>query len=617
MNSPQAQIRTRRSSIVVRRSLRQSIIAPQGASALSLEEKAAQFDAHFPAPNKQVASKQGRSSRRGSVAITQNLKDLHHAKGHRKGSSISHFHHTQGHTTDFHPEEKKKQDFLEALRTEFLVDVEHKDHDLYTNKNLLKRESLKFEKRIQFTLKRLWNLVDYDGNGMITKDEYLELHKRLVRALVGVVDEEEEKKTGEEDWLHDTPLEDGSSIHVMSKPQFVSAFFRMVDVWTEKICVDEYSSFLEDAFDRISQRNADGTYSYKDLDKIRRRGRRSSVIVQNGKMLAAQLLELQNAEKSKRKKVKKVKKANSKFDPDRNWWDRLYSKGKYWKQLQSEEGVTTKSIDPIPGIDCEVNGLDGLTLDHLTITKDKMVQVSHVQNGHTRGFVQFHMDRLHFANIRKKDTVALYIDRSNPKNGSKEPIHLMDVNRKDWWRFYQEHFQHSSSSVHSNLFLSSFRNVAVRTQHGLPLSMCGSLGSNEEGNDIQKTALGIIGTHVRQMRSATMERNNLQRRGIAARKLRPATQGHPGKRFRLKKKKRRQIDWLKVGGTSLSIGGVSLGRRTQQLPPVSPIVGRHRHPHMGRRAKTPSRNFRYGAGTRQRQMQVLNFGVGNGLRNTF
>ena len=53
MNSPQAQIRTRRSSIVVRQSLRQSIIAPQGASALSLEEKAAQFDAHFPAPNKQ------------------------------------------------------------------------------------------------------------------------------------------------------------------------------------------------------------------------------------------------------------------------------------------------------------------------------------------------------------------------------------------------------------------------------------------------------------------------------------------------------------------------------------------------------------------------------------
>ena len=99
--------------------------------------------------------------------------------------------------------------------------------------------------------------------------------------------------------------------------------------------------------------------------------------------------------------MRKVKKANSEYDPDRNWWDRLYSKGKYWKQLQSEEGVTTKSIDPIPGIDCEVNGLDGLTLDHLTITKDRMVQVSHVQNGHTRGYVQFHMDRLHLQTSEK------------------------------------------------------------------------------------------------------------------------------------------------------------------------------------------------------------------------
>ena len=65
--------------------------------------------------------------------------------------------------------------------------------------------------------------------------------------------------------------------------------------------------------------------------------------------------------------------------------------------------------------------------------------------------------------------------------------------------------------------------------------MCGSLGSNKDGNDIQRNALGIIGTHMRQIRSATMERKNLQRRGIAARKLRPATQGHPSKRFRLEK----------------------------------------------------------------------------------
>ena len=82
----------------------------------------------------------------------------------------------------------------------------------------------------------------------------------------------------------------------------------------------------------------------------------------------------------------------------------------------------------------------------------------------------------------------------------------------------------------------------------------------------------------------------------------------------MKKKKRRQIDWLKIGGTGLSIGGVSLNRgKNQQLPPVSPIVNSGRRKHMGRRAKTPSYGLRK---TGKRQMQILNFGIGIGIRNT-
>ena len=111
MNSPIAQLRTRRSSIVVRKSLQQSIVVSAGKKRLSIEEKKAHFDAHFPSP-KQVNRtdlQSKRPHRRGSVAITQNLKDLYHAKGHQEESSISHVHHTQGHTTDFHPEEKKKK----------------------------------------------------------------------------------------------------------------------------------------------------------------------------------------------------------------------------------------------------------------------------------------------------------------------------------------------------------------------------------------------------------------------------------------------------------------------------------------------------------------------------
>ena len=644
MNSPLAQIRTRRSSIVVRKSLRNSIIGTQDADGirkkLSIEEKAAQFDAHFPSP-KPNSQKSRRATRRGSVAMMQNLKDLCHAQGHQEESKIAHVHHETGHTTDFHPEEKKKNDFIAALRTEFLVDDEHKDNHLYSDANLLKRESLKFEKRIQFTLKRLWALVDINHDGTITKPEYLELHKRLVRALVGVVDEEEEKKTGEEDWLHDTPLTKGHQEHEMGKPQFISAFFRMVDVWTENICVDEYSSFLEDAFDRISIMNEDGTFSYKPLDKIRKRGRRSSVIVMNGKMMAAQLLALQNAEKNKlkqkQKKKKKKKQEYASYDPKGNWWDRLYSKGKFWKQLEGQKDVVTKTIDPIPGIGSQAEGLDGITLDFLSVNdKDRTIRVDHVQNGQTRGFAQFKMDMLHFANIRKNNRVALYVDRFNAETGQTDPVHLMDVDQKNWRQFYEVYFSNRKAGQGANMFLSSFRNVATRTQYGLPLSICSTVnmkpvggGEIQKNFNLQAQVVNVIGAHVRQMRSATEERNKIRSRGVAVRNLRPITQGgqrnrmQPGRRrFGVKKKKkRRQIDWLKVGGTGLSIGGISFqGGGKKQLPPVSPIVNnnnnRRRRP--GQRAKTPSFGLRnnHTNGGRRRKMQILNFGISNSMNKS-
>ena len=52
---------------------------------LSIEEKAAQFDAHFPSP-KPNSQKSRRATRRGSVAMMQNLKDLCHAQGHQEES---------------------------------------------------------------------------------------------------------------------------------------------------------------------------------------------------------------------------------------------------------------------------------------------------------------------------------------------------------------------------------------------------------------------------------------------------------------------------------------------------------------------------------------------------
>ena len=52
-------------------------------------------------------------------------------------------------------------------------------------------------------LEKLWSLVDKDNDNTISKDEYYELHRRLLRALVGKVSREEEIVMCDEDWVQD------------------------------------------------------------------------------------------------------------------------------------------------------------------------------------------------------------------------------------------------------------------------------------------------------------------------------------------------------------------------------------------------------------------------------
>ena len=305
--------------------------------------------------------------------------------------------------------------------------------------------------------------------------------------------------------------------------------------------------------------------------------------------------------------------------------------------MEGQKDVVTKTIDPIPGVGSQAEGLDGITLDFLSVNdKDRTIRVDHVQNGQTRGFAQFKMDMLHFANIRKNNRVALYVDRFNAETGQTDPVHLMDVDQKNWRQFYEVYFSNRKAGQGANMFLSSFRNVATRTQYGLPLSICSTVnmkpvggGEIQKNFNLQAQVVNVIGAHVRQMRSATEARNKIQSRGVAVRNLRPITQGgqrnrmQPGRRRfgAKKKKKRRQIDWLKVGGTGLSIGGISLqGGGKKQLPPVSPIVNNNnnRRGRPGQRAKTPSFGLRnnHTSGGGRRKMQILNFGISNSMNKS-
>ena len=62
-------------------------------------------------------------------------------------------------------------------------------------------------------LTKLWLLVDSNNDNTIEKHEYYELHRRLLRALVGVVSVEEERVMCDEDWPPPLSNSDNNNIN--------------------------------------------------------------------------------------------------------------------------------------------------------------------------------------------------------------------------------------------------------------------------------------------------------------------------------------------------------------------------------------------------------------------
>ncbi len=242
------------------------------------------------------------------------------------------------------------RNFLQDLRKDYVLPAQQSDeaisnNELYSDKNILKRESLKFDKGIRDVLGKLWSLVDKDNDNTISKDEYYELHRRLLRALVGKVSKEEEIVMCDEDWIQDIgdfqhneectetfgvdKTDSFTHIKVMNKGQFINAFFRMVDLWTEKVCVNEYFTFLSDAFKRISTTDGKGRYKFRNIDNIKHRSRRASMVVIDGKVRQA---DASNKSETK-KKTEKKSKTDSKGDKE-GWWCRLHGTGPWWRRLK-------------------------------------------------------------------------------------------------------------------------------------------------------------------------------------------------------------------------------------------------------------------------------------------
>ena len=136
------------------------------------------------------------------------------------------------------------QNFVQDLRNDYVLPTQQGDeaisnNELYSDQNILKRESLKFDKGIRDVLGKLWSLVDKDKDNTISKDEYYQLHRRLLRALVGKVSKEEEIVMCDEDWTqdignfhHKEKRTETLAVHklglwhveVMNRGQFINAF---------------------------------------------------------------------------------------------------------------------------------------------------------------------------------------------------------------------------------------------------------------------------------------------------------------------------------------------------------------------------------------------------------
>ena len=165
---------------------------------------------------------------------------------------------------------------MDEIRAYYLPDgmqesneVMHRD--MYTDKNLLLREAIKYDPQTLGVLAEIWAVVDTDGNGKVDHDEYVTMSKKLYQVFVGA-DNEAAEREAEKDWSRDSFGYDH-----LDRTRFAQAWFQLADIWTEEIDCAAYVEFLRIVLDCFSQLNEDGTRVYsgdgevESYEDVRRR----------------------------------------------------------------------------------------------------------------------------------------------------------------------------------------------------------------------------------------------------------------------------------------------------------------------------------------------------------
>ena len=138
---------------------------------------------------------------------------------------------------------------------------------MYTNKSLLRRESIKFSPRVLAALSALWDLVDEDRSGTLEKCEYETFHDKLTLCLAPETSKDERREMRERDWTSDS----GAS-SCIARASFYASMHELADLWTSNIAAEDYARFLNALLDSISFVREDGVRVYKLDDDVVRMG---------------------------------------------------------------------------------------------------------------------------------------------------------------------------------------------------------------------------------------------------------------------------------------------------------------------------------------------------------
>ena len=143
--------------------------------------------------------------------------------------------------------------------------------DVYNDKKLLERQSLRFDVGIRRLLEELWSVADADGSHCLDCEEYTDMHIQLQTIFLGdEFDREAAKAVAHREWEFDARGKD-----TMGHDDFSSSFFQMADQWRsgKAISRTSYVSFLQGLIDKSTYVSAGGIRRWiwmleSDLDEL-------------------------------------------------------------------------------------------------------------------------------------------------------------------------------------------------------------------------------------------------------------------------------------------------------------------------------------------------------------